>query len=457
MKKFLKNYINFLISIFLFALTLVIVGKNLNKPFWGIHDWNGARYGNIARNYVRYGYFTTKFSQIENGGVYTHYPPMLPILISFSYKFFRVNEWATRLVPVLATSGLIIIIYLIGRTIFSNKIGLTASLLALATPMIRYYGKNPVHEPLALFFASLAFLGAAKFTKKKNTGWNLILIGIVLTSLTNWSSVFLVLAITLILVGKVSHKEIIKLWIINLSLILLHFLSIYLVTGSFFGGGILDSLIQRTSLGGASSQTKFSLFEFINRVRLWSSNLFTISLLVTSFIGTYFVFKSRTSFVKRFVFGTFIYCAGYPLVFLNATFIHEYFIFYLVLPISLLASFGLSKIFEKKTLWLLTSIALIALVWFERARYMKALEVSNIDGLAVQIGKELNQKVLKDEQVLIEPYAFAASRLPHLSFYSDRKITLDRNSSYNWSLEVDETGGDYNRVQENPAFKAGMN
>ena len=183
MKKFLKNYINFLISIFLFALTLVIVGKNLNKPFWGIHDWNGARYGNIARNYVRYGYFTTKFSQIENGGVYTHYPPMLPILISFSYKFFRVNEWATRLVPVLATSGLIIIIYLIGRTIFSNKIGLTASFLALATPMIRYYGKNPVHEPLALFFASLAFLGAAKFTKKKNTGWNLILIGIVLTSI----------------------------------------------------------------------------------------------------------------------------------------------------------------------------------------------------------------------------------------------------------------------------------
>src|SRR3989344_1806206 len=103
----------FVIPFFLFLVTFFVVVKNLDKPFVGIHDWNGARYGNIARNYLRYGFFTTKFSQVENSGevvpfefqYYTHYPPLLPILISLSYYIFDIGEWQTRTVPLLATAG----------------------------------------------------------------------------------------------------------------------------------------------------------------------------------------------------------------------------------------------------------------------------------------------------------------------------------------------------------------
>lgn len=134
---------------------------------------------------------------------------------------------------------------------------------------------------------------------------------------------------------------------------------------------------------------------------------------------------------------------GYPLAFPNATFIHEYFIFYLLLPTSLFASFALSQLFKNKLIWSLASIVLVLLVYFERSDYLKALEESRIDSLAVQIGKELNQKIPEKDVVLITPYAYAASRLPHLAFYSDRKITLEPDSSYNWLVEIDEKDGSY--------------
>lgn len=446
----------FWLPAFFFLITFLVVGKNLDKEFVGVHDWNGARYGNIARNYIRYGLFTTMFSQIENSGVeksknfkfLTHYPPLLPISISFSYRIFGIYESATRLVPILATSGLTVVIYLIGRTIFDGKVGFIAGLLALSTPMVRYYGKNPVHEPIALFFASIAFLGTTKVLNKKKNGWILIYLGLIFALFTTWSGVFLILGLTIALVKEIPNAKIINLWFLGILLFLTHFLYIYIVTGSFFGGGLIEVLLQRTSLVGAASQTEFSVYELLNIVRLWASNLFTISLIVTFLIGIFFVFKYQKSHIKRIIFGILIYSIGYPLVFPNATFIHEYFIYYLVLPLTLLASYGLSKLFQNKVLWFMASLVLVFAIWLERVDYIKALEESSGDKLAVQIGKVLNQKISMNDIVLIEPYAFAASRLPHLSFYSDRVITLDQSSEYNWIINIDETTGLYNLLRK---------
>ena len=451
MKNYSKKYSSILIFFFLLLTSFFVIGRNLDKPFIGIHDWNGARYGNIARNYIRYGFFTTKFSQIENsGGVekkdfkfLTHYPTLLPILISVSYRIFGISEWATRLIPLLASSGTIVITYLISRTIFDTKTGLLASLLAFSTPMVRYFGKNPVHEPIALFFASLAFLGVARLLKKEKNSWGLIYVGVTLSLLTTWSGVFLLLAISVVLFKKVNRQKIFKLWSLAFFIITFHFIKVYFDTGSFFGGGILDALLQRTNLGRTASLTQFTLFEFIDRVRLWSSNLFTLSLTIASLAGLYFILKLQTSSLKRFMSGVLIYSLGYPLAFPNATFIHEYFIFYFLLPLSLLSAFAISGIFKNKFAWFTASALLILMVWFERGDYLKALEESSGDRLAVQIGKDLNQKILEDDTVLITPYAYAASRLPHLSFYSDRKITLESNSSYNWIAEVEEKSGSY--------------
>ena len=81
-----------IIIILILAFKLLLV--NIDKPFWGHHDWNSAVYSNIARNYIRYGYLETKFGQVTNADLQdkksfsyiTHYPPLLPILINFSFS-----------------------------------------------------------------------------------------------------------------------------------------------------------------------------------------------------------------------------------------------------------------------------------------------------------------------------------------------------------------------------------
>ena len=442
------NFKNFLISVVLFILAILVVGRNLKKPFIGLHDWNGARYGNIARNYVRYGFFTTRFAQVENSGevepsdfrYYTHWQPLLPILISVSYRFFGINEWATRLIPLLATAGAIVTLYFIGRTMFDWRVGVGASILALATPIIRYFGKNPVHEPLALFFALLAFLGASLVIKKKKGGWFLIYLGTTLTFLTNWSGVFLVLALTVILFKEVKKIKLLNIWLLGISLVGLHFLHILVVTGSAFGGGFLEAALQRTSMGGTAALTPFGFFEFLDRLRLWSFSLFTVSLLLFSFLGSVLLFRKGRKDTKKVFLGLLIWGGLYPLSLPNAAFIHNYFIYGLIGLISLSASVAALSLFKNRFYTLALLILLTVAVWFERGAFLSALENGRVDSLAVEIGKEINNKVPFGESVLVKPYEFAASRLPHLSFYSDKKIVLTANSGYNWEVEVKNDG-----------------
>ena len=126
-----------IISVVLFCLTFFLLSINSNKPYSGVHDWNGARNGNIARNYLRYGLLETKLGQIENSGqvsskdfkYYTHFPPTLTLLIAGSFKIFGVTEWAGRLIPILATSGVIVLIFLVGEKLLKWEVGLFLSCL----------------------------------------------------------------------------------------------------------------------------------------------------------------------------------------------------------------------------------------------------------------------------------------------------------------------------------------
>ncbi|MCH7729967.1 glycosyltransferase family 39 protein [Patescibacteria group bacterium] len=436
-----------IVSSFLLLLTLILVGKNLDKPFWGIHDWNGARYGNIARNYLRYPVFTHKFSQIENGGVVgegkyrylTHYPPLLPILISLSYRLMGVNEVATRLIPLLATAGTIITFYFIGRTILNWRVGLMAATLALATPMVRYFGTNPVHEPLALFFGSLAFLGVLLVIKNKKKGWFLIWIGVILGLLNGWQGVYLILALSILLIKKVGRQKLSYLWLVAAFFVVLHFAHTKYITGSFLGGGLADVFLQRTALGGAAKATPFTLYEFINRVRLWASANFTLSLILTTLIGVYYLTKEKSRQTKLFFVSFFIFGIGYPLTFPNATYIHSYFIYPMTLFLSFISAYAVFTLSQKsKSPLILIFILVFLAVWFERTAYLRVLEESASDKFAVEIGKEIMKETQIEDTIFVNPFSFASSRYPHLTFYSDRNIVLNPDSEYNWEAKIDE-------------------
>ncbi|MDP3973628.1 MAG: hypothetical protein Q8P92_02220 [Candidatus Daviesbacteria bacterium] len=433
----------------LFVSSIFLIGQNLDKPFWGEHDWNGVRYGNIARNYLRYGFLETKFGQVENSGYYTHYPPLLPILISISYKLFGIFEWSTRLIPLLATSGIVVMLYLIGSLVWNIKTGILASLLALATPTALYFGKNPVHEPVVLFFILLSFYG---YFKKYPP---LFLVGLVLAEITAWAGYFILPAITIALVlGKdwSSVKRLLPYWILSITLFSFHFVHVAILTGSIYGGDLINSLLQRSGVLSTAQPQEFTFLGYLDRLRIWFSIQFSLTLTLLTLVWLYL---NRTGVRTKYWPITTLGLVGliYLMVFSNSVFIHNYLTFYFLPFLSLAGSAMILhlrkfKIFKKISLIL--PVLFLIIVFLERNGYLKALNESNRDKLAVEIGQSIKEQTTDDDVILISPLKYSYSADNFLEFYSDRKLIYsdDVTADYDVLVLVDHERGKFEIIRE---------
>ena len=318
---------------------------------------------------------------------------------------------------------------------------------------------------------SLRIQPATSEVSNSKKGWVVLIIGLIGDFLTNWSGGFLLLGVSLILsnfhpteeihISKLIRnftRRVLGLWVLGIGFVILHFVLIYWTTGSVGGGGFLDALRQRMASGGTAALTPFGPLEFLSRLRLWFFILFTGSLTIVSVIGFLLMFspvgnpfgyptgvlnRLNITLAKRVLLALLIFGLGYPLILPNATYIHNYFVFGMIPFLTILASMGVYKLVKGKNVYFAILLVLILAVWFERANFVNALKVSASDKLAYEIGIAIKGKVSFRDLVLVEPKNYAASRLPQLSFYSDRRITFDSNSGYNYIVNVNETHGSY--------------
>lgn len=451
--RFLIRHKILLTGTLIFIITALLLSINLNKPFYGEHDWNGARYGNIARNYLRYGFWETKFGQIENSGFtspekfkyFTHYPQLLPILISLSYKIFNISEWSTRLVPLFFTSGLMVIIYLIGQIVSNSKIGILASLLVLLTPQVLYFGKNPVHEPLVTFFVSLALIGYLKYTQNKLLRYKAIFyIGIILAEFTTWAGYFLLPALTLVLLLKKQFNQIKKLipfYIVSFGLFFLHLMHTYSLTGQFLGGDLSGAFLQRVGLSEAGKIEGLDFFSYILRIRLWLSSLYGTALLLLSLLWTIINYKRLLEKNNWIVLVLLVFGSLYLILFPNSSYIHNYLTFYFLPFIAISSALSLNYFlsFFRKAKSLLCIIILV-LIFLGGFNKLAALNESHADELAWMVGKEINKNTKPNEVILITPIVFVYSAEKFLLFYSDRNLVYSKDykvPDYDRKAEVD--------------------
>lgn len=95
--RYLKFFPTVAITLLLFVLILPFIGSRINRPFIGHHDFNGAFYSQIARNYLKIGLIKSRGAQIINSGdisngdwnLHTHHPATYPILLSLIFS----NYW----------------------------------------------------------------------------------------------------------------------------------------------------------------------------------------------------------------------------------------------------------------------------------------------------------------------------------------------------------------------------
>ena len=97
-------------------LATVLLSININKPFIGHHDWNGAFWGVQARYYLSFfGSLLSIQNNVSFGGIFfSHYTPLLPALFSISVAIFGERELSLRLVPLIFSVVMVFIIYKIG-------------------------------------------------------------------------------------------------------------------------------------------------------------------------------------------------------------------------------------------------------------------------------------------------------------------------------------------------------
>lgn len=159
-------------------------------------------YGNIARNFVKYGYWGTRLGPVVNSGdvsagefeFYYHYPPLLVWLVSLSYRVFGVYEWSARLVPLLFSLASMGLVFIFARYTISENVALLALLFSTVMPVESYYGAHvDVYGSIAVFFSLLALYGYSRWLGSHLLrDLALCNLGVVLGCMTSWYTYFLV-------------------------------------------------------------------------------------------------------------------------------------------------------------------------------------------------------------------------------------------------------------------------
>ena len=95
------------------------------------------------------------------------YPPLTSWIFAFSFKLFPHPLFAGRFISVLAGAFSAAGIYFIGRTIYSKKVGILASLAYIFVPMNFFIDRYAYHDSLISFFAIYTLLFSLLFLKGK--------------------------------------------------------------------------------------------------------------------------------------------------------------------------------------------------------------------------------------------------------------------------------------------------
>lgn len=376
----------------------------INKPFIGHHDWNGVFYSNIARNYLRFGLLGTKLGQATSfgfdqpQGFYTHYPPLLTLIMGGWFKLVGVGDAQARLVPLLFTLGSLLVLIRLFNYLKFKPAAIIAGLAVALTPMWRYFSLMPSQEALIIFFSLLSVLSLLRNQKK------LFYFSVILNGLSGWAGYWLYP--WLFLLNK-RRSWLIKAMAILGAVFLLHLGHVFWLTGSVAGGGLFEALKLRLNLAGTEGFTWWN-YLILEKQRL--AAFYTLTLLAVAAIST--LWKR-----ERLILALLGWGISYPLIFPNVVFVHDYFNIFFIPYLAVAAAYLFNR--AKPAL----VIAFVLLVFWERNAFYQALLVTKSFQLGYELGRQINRTVPESETAyvigsdeLIEPQNL------FVSFYADRQV-----------------------------------
>ncbi len=436
--------------VLVFAFWLLTI--KIDKPFWGHHDWIGIQYSNVARNYNRYGFLTTKFGQVlnvdyqkpENFGYITHYPPGLPIMISLSFRLLGESESSARLTIVFFSLLLLFLIYKIGRELHSPLMGLYASLALVITPIFAYFGKLPVHDVVVPSVSMAGFWAYLRYFKTKDSKYYLLLIAaIIFGGLINWSAYYLVVALLFLqIIYKTPNffkKKILLLIPISLITFAIQLVHVRLLQRGLTGD-VFSNVLSRINPYLTSDLYGFTLIKYLKQEILLAKVYYTPPVFIAAvgflfYLACRFIFrKQKFNFAEASILSLLVYGLLQLVVFSQLSFIHDFMIYYLS-PFMVLAfsyiTFKILARFQKSLVFPVVLIAILNFAFLSQLKFTKALIATDTNKRGFLAGRLINKESPSSAVSFITSNSYKEFQEVFIGYYADRNIaygeSLPRN------------------------------
>ena len=192
-------------AVLLFVITLAVTvirgiessPREFNYP----HAFESADVATTARTFVKVGIFHLHGMPVNNNppvdgrDFYSHWPPLLPILLSLFFRVFGVSERTAHLLMLCVLLTTAILVFRVGQRWLGTVGGALAGYFWLTLPVTLQFGHMVVQQPFMTTFmvaAVLAFIegrdtaGAVMLFLGALSSWEIVLVAVGLVIAARW-------------------------------------------------------------------------------------------------------------------------------------------------------------------------------------------------------------------------------------------------------------------------------
>lgn len=440
-----------LILIMLAGLAVRLI--DLGEPWIGLKDFTGALHGQIAKNYVRFGYLDTLFGPVTNFEphpeeftYYLHHPVLFNILLSLPMHILGTGERVARLVPIVSSTAGILLLFFLVRRLWGREKALASSAFMAVAPMCAYFGRMPNEETLALpVIIGLALLYARAQAREDHKPGAFFYALLILGLFTAWPVYYMAGFMALPLFFSRNRCEgdrgravlLIVLALASFGLFLLHGL---LLTGHL-GGNLGIIFLERA---GAFVEP-MGQGSYAKVVPFWFLFYYTpvTALLTAIFLADALLLKTRQPPGSGTILLLLsLIAASHIVIFREGAERHEYWLYYFAAPLAITSSLGFFSLLRLAKLQWSRAVLSIA-VWgsFLVMAVTRTFSVYAIDKFTdvPRLGRWLNRSTAEDERILVvgpslSRFGYTPTHfdyyhgpiytwpMPHLGYYAQRRI-----------------------------------
>jgi hypothetical protein len=166
----------------------------LNHRFDRRMDWNTSYFSITARNLLHDGFVADRGGMYLTAGdfkgqreFYAGHPPLTSWLLTGWMRALGDGDRVIRALPLTFTVLNLLLLYALVRRVFGAPAALAATVICSLLPMTAYYGQIVNMEPFVLTFMLLAALGYLAWARRGSTlGFLMLFVAVVLGCWTDW-------------------------------------------------------------------------------------------------------------------------------------------------------------------------------------------------------------------------------------------------------------------------------